>query len=127
MDVSFLYGAAGGGAVGIIAAIVGAVGIGYIKRMIAERDELLKQQRQGLERRLEETVDKLEAHIQDDRSQEILNELKNIGGAIVKLSSQVTALLVTDAAQREQITTLFRRQEELRADLRDCKKEHKNG
>lgn len=63
--MDFLYGAAGGGVVGIIAVIFGIFAIGYIRRIIDERDALKNTRMAKLE-------DRLECHIRDDQSHEAL-------------------------------------------------------
>lgn len=118
MDLSFLYGAAGGGVVGVIAFIAGSLAIVYFKRLLAERDKLAENRMLNIEI-------KLEKHLDSDRSEVIFSELKGISGNIEKMLSQNQALLISDEAQRQQIVTLFNNQNELKNELKDCKKEHR--
>ena len=67
--MSFLYGAAGGGVVGVILVFVAGCCWARIARSIAERDRLREQ-------RLKQLEDQVTDHIRSDRSQEILTKLE---------------------------------------------------
>lgn len=74
-----VYGAVGGGVVGFIAMVAMGVGINYVKRLLRERDSLREKQMEALSFQLRATAAKLEAHISDDRSGEILAQLSALG------------------------------------------------
>lgn len=69
--MSFLYGAAGGGVVGVLLVILAGCCWARIARSIAERDRLREQRLKQLETQVAD-------HIRSDRSQEILTKLESM-------------------------------------------------
>ena len=119
--MDFLYGAAGGGVVGIIAVIFGLFAIGYIRRIIDERDALKTPRMAKLE-------DRLECHIRDDQSQKILAKLEAMELAgrenrnrmeliLNDLTAKVDRSLQKNEAQERELTSQQRYIDNLREDL----------
>ena len=126
--MSFLYGAAGGGVVGVLLVILAGCCWARIARSIAERDQLREQ-------RLKRLEDQVTDHISADRSQEILTTLErmehsrkewrdHLGGQIEKLSAQIQRALETNSGQSKDIDNLKNYVGNLREDLRNH--EHNN-
>ena len=118
--------------VGLIASVIAAVAISYVKRLIRRNDELMECQAADFRHQLREFNARLEAHIRDDRSQAILTELKNIGDAVNSQSAQITAmsgeikkLLISDAAQGGKLESLDRYIKGVDEDLREHKRNHR--
>ena len=133
MDIySLISGLAGGGVVGLIASAIAMVAISYVKRLIRRNDELMESQAADFRHQLREFNARLDAHIREDRSQAILNELKNISGTLASQSAMTTAmsgeikkLLVSDAAQGGKLESLDRYIKGVDEDLREHKRNHR--
>jgi len=109
----------------------------FMMRHLFKRDEEQKKRtEQELQKikdeqwlKLKEDVEKLDGkiddHIAGDKTDVIMNELKNISGNITKLLDQQQTLLTSDSEQRSQIITLFKNLKEQKDDLKECQKEHK--
>ena len=121
--MSFLYGAAGGGVVGVILVFVAGCCWARIARSIAERDRLREQ-------RLKQLEDQVTDHIRSDRSQEILTKLEameksrkechnHLGGQIEVLSAQIMRALETNSGQAKDIENLKTYVGNLREDLQN--------
>ena len=121
--MSFLYGAAGGGVVGVLLVILAGCCWARIARSIAERDRLREQ-------RLKQLEDQVTDHIRSDRSQEILTKLEameisrkechnHLGGQIEKLSTQIQRALETNSGQSKEIDNLKIYVGNLREDLQN--------
>ena len=121
--MSFLYGAAGGGVVGVILVFVAGCCWAQIARSIAERDRLREQRLTSLDERLKN-------HIESDRSQEILAKLEameksrkechnTLGGKIEVLSAQIMRALETNSGQSKDIENLKTYVGNLREDLQN--------
>ena len=119
--MSFLYGAAGGGVVGVLLVILAGCCWARIARSIAERDRLREQ-------RLKQLEDQVTDHIRSDRSQEILTKLEameksrkechnTLGGKIEVLSAQIMRALETNSGQSKDIENLKVYVGNLREDL----------
>ena len=121
--MSFLYGAAGGGVVGVLLVILAGCCWARIARSIAERDRLREQ-------RLKQLEDQVTDHIRSDRSQEILTKLEameksrkechnTLGGKIEVLSAQIMRALETNSGQAKDIENLKIYVGHLREDLQN--------
>ena len=121
--MSFLYGAAGGGVVGVLLVILAGCCWARIARSIAERDRLREQRLTSLDERLKN-------HIENDRSQEILAKLEameksrkeyhnHLGGQIEVLSAQIMRALETNSGQAKDIENLKTYVGNLREDLQN--------
>ena len=129
---SLVSGLAGGGVVGLIAAVISMVAIGYVRRLIAKNDDLMERQTAEFRRQLRGIGARLDAHIREDRSQAILNELKNITAAqasqnalTAAMSGEIKKLLVSDAEQRGKLESLDRYIKGVDDDLREHKRNHR--
>ena len=133
MDLNALiYGMAGGGVVGLISVVSVRVAIAYVKRLIAKNDDLMERQTAEFRHQLREIGARLDAHIREDRSQAILNELKNITAAqasqnalTAAMSGEIKKLLVSDAEQRGKLESLDRYIKGVDDDLREHKRNHR--
>ena len=128
---SLVSGLAGGGVVGLIAAVIAMVAIGYVRRLIAKNDDLMERQTTEFRHQLRAIGARLDAHIREDRSQAILNELKNITAAqasqnalTAAMSGEIKKLLVSDAEQRGKLESLDRYIKGVDDDLREHKRNH---
>lgn len=105
--MELVYGAAGGGVVGLICCVFALFTVGYFKRVLAERDRLF-------ELRIRTIEEQLKNHTTGDRSQEILAKLstmeerarerhKEFNGRLEVLTSKVDRALEGNAAQQQSI------------------------
>ncbi len=121
-----IYGMAGGGVVGLISVVSVRVAIAYVKRLIAQNDELRAQQEAGLRREISELSSRLDYHIGSDRSQEMLNELRHLNSSMTGLTTQMTRVLETTAEQGRDIENnkayIERLREDLQSHVKDCKR-----
>ena len=69
--------------------------------------------------RLAKLEQRVEDHIKDDRSQQILNELKNLGGNVEKTLNLTIAAREDNATQAADIKNLKNYLDNLRDDLRE--------
>jgi len=121
---SLVSGLAGGGVVGLIAAVIAMVAIGYVKRLIAKNDDLMERQTAEFRHQLREFGARLDAHIREDRGQEMLNELRHLNSSMANLSTQMTRVLETTAEQGRDIENnkayIERLREDLQSHVKDC-------
>ncbi|MEI3038472.1 MAG: hypothetical protein V8T90_05305 [Victivallales bacterium] len=89
---SMIYGAVGGGVVGVIAAVLGGVAIAYVKRLIAERDKLAERRLDTIETNHTELKAKVETHIANDNPEATKLQLNLILGALNKTGDKVDRL-----------------------------------
>lgn len=82
MDMSFLYGACGGGVVGVLMVIFGCFVYTYFKRVLAERDRLLVEQSAARDKRITDVSDKLDKHIAEDNPKALSVKLDAIEKSI---------------------------------------------
>ena len=108
--MDFLYGACGGGVVGVLMTLIGLLAVHHFKRLLASRD-LLAEKRMA---KLESTLDE---HIRQDKSLAILTEIKNINGNLERMSSQVARALECNAAQTQAISNNTNYINNLREDM----------
>lgn len=105
--MELIYGAAGGGIVGLICCVFALFTVGYFKRALAERDRLF-------ELRISSIEERLKNHTSSDRSQEILAKLavmderarewrKEFNGRLEVLTTKVDRALESNAAQQQSI------------------------
>ena len=125
MDLNALiYGMAGGGVVGLISVVSVRVAIAYVKRLIAKNDDLMERQTAEFRHQLREIGARLDAHIREDRGQEMLNELRHLNSSMANLSTQMTRVLETTAEQGRDIENnkayIERLREDLQSHVRDC-------
>lgn len=95
------------------------------KRTEQELQKIKNEQWLKLKEDVEKLDGKIDDHIAGDKTDVIMNELKNISGNITKLLDQQQTLLTSDSEQRSQIVTLFKNLKEQKDDLKECQKEHK--
>lgn len=88
---SMIYGAVGGGVVGVIAAVMGGVAINYVKRLIAERDKLAEDQRMAMKSSIEKLERKMDQHIAEDNPAGQRTTLENLSKLLNKLSDKLDA------------------------------------
>ena len=108
--MDFLYGACGGGVVGVLMTLIGLFAVHHFKRLLASRDQLA-------EKRLGKLESTLDEHIRQDKSQAILTEIKNIHGNLERMSSQVARALESNAAQTQAISNNTNYINNLREDM----------
>ena len=125
MDLNALiYGMAGGGVVGLISVVSVRVAIAYVKRLIAKNDDLMERQTAEFRHQLREIGARLDAHIREDRGQEMLNELRHLNSSMANLSTQMTRVLETTAEQGRDIENnkayIERLREDLQSHVKDC-------
>lgn len=138
MDMSFLYGATGGGVVGILL-------YWLVSRQMEKDSEERRDMKSKIDYLENEKFAKLEKnqaglqktiedHIDNDKSQAILNELKNIAGSSEKMyaeikvmSRDVTQLLVNDGKQDERIESVNRYVAGVDKSFREHKMDHPGG
>ena len=87
-------------------------------RQLAEKINFLEREKiQGIEQRLDQ-------HLKEDKSQELLTEMKHVNGNLEKLTAQVSRALETNAGQSRDIENNKQYIENLRQDLqshvREC-------
>ncbi len=125
MDMSFLYGACGGGVVGVVMVIFGCFAYAYFKRVLAENDQLLAAKNAATDKQINDLSGKLENHIKEDRSQELLNEMKHVNGTLEKLTAQVERALEKNSEQSAKIENhtdyIANLRDDLQNHIRDAK------
>ena len=125
MDMSFLYGACGGGVVGVVMVIFGWFAYAYFQRVLAERDQLLAAKNAATDKQINDLSGKLETHIKEDRSQELLNEMKHVNGTLEKLTAQVERALEKNSEQSAKIENhtdyIANLRDDLQSHIRDTK------
>ena len=97
------------------------------RKLAYEELEKMRDQRQtALEQTLRELAKKIEDHVREDKSEVILNQLKNISGAqasqsaiITGMSGEVKQLLVSDVKQSGKLDSLDRYIKGVDASLRE--------
>lgn len=98
MDMSFLYGATGGGVVGVIAAVLGWIMMSNFQRILAERDRLAEARLHKIESditslgskietKTAEVDKKLASHTEKDNPELVAEQLKNLTEAIKQSTS----------------------------------------
>lgn len=123
--MSFLYGACGGGVVGVVMVIFGCFAYAYFKRVLAENDQLLAAKNAATDKQINDLSGKLENHIKEDRSQELLNEMKHVNGTLEKLTAQVERALEKNSEQSAKIENhtdyIANLRDDLQNHIRDAK------
>ena len=124
MDGSILSGAVGGSIASVIGTICFSIAIWYVKRLIRERDLLAENRLTGFETSLRDQKSRLDQHIKEDKSQELLTEMKHVNGNLEKLTAQVSRALETNAGQSKDIENnkqyISNLREDLQEHIREC-------
>ena len=106
MDLyGLIYGMAGGGVVGLIAAAVTGIGVSYVKRLLRERDTLREKQMEALTFQLNSTIAKLDAHISADRSGEILAQISTLASELRRNNDKTDRTLEFAAAHESRLAS----------------------
>ena len=104
--------------------VIAMIAIGYVKRLIAKNDDLMERQTAEFRHQLREIGARLDAHIREDRGQEMLNELRHLNSSMANLSTQMTRVLETTAEQGRDIENnkayIERLREDLQSHVKDC-------
>lgn len=79
---SIIYGAAGGGVVGMISAVLGALAFSYFKRVMSERDKLAEARMVAIENEIREQRERFEEHVKIDDPGGVSVSLQNLRKAI---------------------------------------------
>lgn len=116
--LKMIYSSLTAGGCGAVAALL----ICFLMRHIYRRDEeQRKLTRSALDRaeekRLSELEKKVDFHIANDKSLEILTEMKHVNGNLEKLTTQVSRALETNARQSSEIENNKNYIENLRDDM----------
>lgn len=102
--LKIIYSSLTAGGCGAVAALL----ICFIMRHIYRRDEEqrkinLETLAKAKEKRLADLEQKVDRHIANDKSLEILTEMRHVNGNLEKLTTQVTRALETNARQSSEI------------------------
>ena len=102
--LKIIYSSLTAGGCGAVAALL----ICFIMRHIYRRDEEqrkinLETLAKAKEKRLADLEEKVDRHIANDKSLEILTEMRHVNGNLEKLTTQVTRALETNARQSSEI------------------------
>ena len=100
-----VYGAVGGGVVGFIAMVAMGVGINYVKRLLRERDSLREKQMEALDFQIHANAAKLEAHINADRSGEILAQISTLASELRHNNDKTDRTLEFAAAHESRLAS----------------------
>ena len=79
---SIIYGAAGGGVVGMISAVLGALAFSYFKHVMAERDKLAEARMLSIENEIKEQRERFEEHVRIDNPGAVEVSLRNLSEKI---------------------------------------------
>ena len=102
--LKIIYSSLTAGGCGAVAALL----ICFLMRHIYRRDEEqrkinLETLAKAKEKRLADLEEKVDRHIANDKSLEILTEMRHVNGNLEKLTTQVTRALETNARQSSEI------------------------
>ena len=102
--LKIIYSSLTAGGCGAVAALL----ICFLMRHIYRRDEEqrkinLENLAKAKEKRLTDLENKVDRHIANDKSLEILTEMRHVNGNLEKLTTQVTRALETNARQSSEI------------------------
>ena len=102
--LKIIYSSLTAGGCGAVAALL----ICFLMRHIYRRDEEqrkinLETLAKAKEKRLTDLEEKVDRHIANDKSLEILTEMRHVNGNLEKLTTQVTRALETNARQSSEI------------------------
>ena len=126
MESPIISGVVGGSMVSLFWTVGVSIAIWYVKHLIRERDQLAENRLAGLEDSLKEQKSKLDLHIKEDKSQELLTEMKHVNGNLEKLTMQVSRALETNAGQSKDIENnkqyISNLREDLQTHIRECRR-----
>lgn len=88
-DMSFLYGAAGGGVVGAVVFVLACVAVFYLKRLLEERDRLAAERDAALRKEVADVSGDLKRHLGEDSPKTTDIQLKNILGQLEKFGNKM--------------------------------------
>lgn len=113
-----------------VAALIGGVlsslfGLAYWARLHKKVDNSAEEIKRLRDENIAKLEKKVEDHVKEDKSQQILTELKNVGGAVARLTDKVDNLAVETGRQGAQIkanadytSNLYKSMQELRKETR---------
>ena len=83
-----------------------------------------ERQWQEMKQNVQSLKDKIEQHIKEDKSQELLTEMRNVKGTLEKLTAQISRALETNAGQSKDIENnkqyINNLREDLQTHIREC-------
>lgn len=125
MDMSFLYSALTGAGIPSIACIILCWLVWRQLTSGAAAQKRLEEKVQILEtEKMHRIETRLEQHIKEDKSQELLTEMKHVNGNLEKLTAQVSRALETNAGQSKDIENnkqyISNLREDLQEHIREC-------